>query len=436
MELPKKKKSIRYGFLLLTVTPASILLAASVFILFLNRCCPQIALLSAILAGALCLVFVLFPVLYFFVFRPLVRENMAHIEMERELQASEGRYRTLAETSPDCIKLFDVHGKLIYINPGGLHEHRLKDLEEAKRFNFIDGIIEEDRAKFAEALQKASKGILNTIEIRHTSEGADRTACLETMAPVRDANGKVTCVFGVSRDISELKELEHVKESLTQMIAHDLGNSLGIIINGLEYLQKYPDDLASQNARDAIQYGMTAAQEIQDMLSDLLDIAKMEERKLALRYSSINLPTFMESIKQGMRSQAQKNSVELIINLAEGLSEIKADEYILRRVFLNLIGNALKFSPSNSQITITAAFQDKGRNVTFGIRDQGEGIPPKYLPVIFDKFFQAHDREIRKHTGKGIGLAFCKLAVEAHHGKIWAESEPGKGSTFYFTLPT
>ncbi|MDH4330226.1 MAG: PAS domain S-box protein [Candidatus Moranbacteria bacterium] len=122
----------------------------------------------------------------------------------------EEEYRVLAESSPDCIKLIDVEGDLLYINPAGLKEHGLKSLEDAKKKNWriANDISKEDVSKFEKAFEKAKKGEINTIEIRHNDK-SNRDVCLETMAPVKDENGKVIAVFGVSRDISSIKKSEN-----------------------------------------------------------------------------------------------------------------------------------------------------------------------------------------------------------------------------------
>lgn len=137
----------------------------------------------------------------------------------KELNILEEKYKVLTETSPDCIKLFDINGNLLYINPGGLKEHGLKSLDEALKKNWqaADTLVDDDKLKFKKALKDAAKGIISTIEIRHTKKGADREACLEIIAPVKDKN-KVIAIYGVSRDITESKrivrELVKSKEDL------------------------------------------------------------------------------------------------------------------------------------------------------------------------------------------------------------------------------
>lgn len=130
-------------------------------------------------------------------------------ESYKTLEENLEKYKVLVETSPDCVKLFDTEGNVVFINKGGLEEHRLKRFEDIKTWDYIGGVVEEDREKFKTALHDAAeKGKTSTIEIRHTKEGSKREICLETISPVKDSAGKIIGIFGVSRDISKLKKLE------------------------------------------------------------------------------------------------------------------------------------------------------------------------------------------------------------------------------------
>ncbi len=144
----------------------------------------------------------------------------------RELFDNEKKYKVLTETSPDCIKLFDKNGKLIFISQGGLKEHRLKNAEDAGKWPYIESVVEQDRPKFKEALKKAILGEISTIEIRHLPAGSIREVCLETIAPVRNGDNEIIGIFGVSRDITELKRAE---EELTKLNKLMVGRELQMI---------------------------------------------------------------------------------------------------------------------------------------------------------------------------------------------------------------
>lgn len=348
-------------------------------------------------------------------------------------QEAEKRYETLAETSPDCIKLFDLKRNLFYINKGGLDEHRLKDLEEAKKWIIENGIIAEDREKFRRAFQDAVLGKTSTIEIRHTAEDSTREACLETMVPVKNAKGRVVNVFGVSRDISEIKKLEEIKDSLVHMIVHDLRNPLSIAFHGIEFLQDDIKDKLSSDGKKALSISLERLDEIKNMISNILDINKMEEGKFILNYEATDIAILINEIVNEMKILSERKKIK--VEMPVDLSMLNCDRLIIKRVISNLAVNALKFTPEGDKIEISAIEDNTGKYLVISVKDYGEGIPVEYREKVFDKFIQAHDKEARAIGGKGLGLAFCKMAVEAHGGRIWVDSEIGRGSVFSFSIP-
>ncbi len=382
---------------------------------------------------SLLLVFILFPLLYLFFFRPLTGEISQCRLLNEELENEEAKYRSLTDISPDCIKLFDRESRLLFINTGGLEEHGLTGLEAAKKYNFKNSIIEEDREKFTRAFTAALKGQISSIEIRHTREGSIREVCLETIVPVKDSGGKVTSIFGVSRDITKLKSLEKNKELLTQLIIHDLRNPLGIIINIIEYLKVDLKKITSDEQKEQLELAVFKCQEMKRMISNILDISKMEEDKLTLHYEDIALKDFLAQIVDSMNIIAKGENKKVSYRISCGVNIIRADREILGRVIINLLANAIKYGVDNSEIEIKVICA--GKEITMEVKNEGKGIPEEYRERIFDKFAQIEDDKLRQKSGKGLGLTFCKMAVEAHGGRIWVESEANKATVFYLTLP-
>ncbi|MFA5177262.1 MAG: ATP-binding protein [Candidatus Omnitrophota bacterium] len=234
---------------------------------------------------------------------------------------------------------------------------------------------------------------------------------------------------------AELGKLEKVKDSLTQMIVHDLNNPLGIILGSVELLAAQLGDKMSEEQKNDLGLTLYTINEMRDMVSNLLDISKMEEGKLLLRPEYIRLDVVLREAVDGMQILAKADGKTISIHVAAGVPKIRADKEIFKRIILNLAGNALKFTPAGSEIVIAASYDAANKEVLISVKDQGEGIPKEYLGRVFDKFIQVDPAKKAKGRGKGLGLTFCKMAVEAHAGKIWVESQAGKGSTFYFTLP-
>ncbi len=224
---------------------------------------------------------------------------------------------------------------------------------------------------------------------------------------------------------TELKELEEVKENLTQMIVHDMRSPLAGILGALELMQR-----GKGNHERHLQMAHASALEATDMAQALLDIVRLETGAMPLNRVDLDIKATAVEAIQAKKIQAQLADVHLV--LAGDSVQIKADPDILHRVLVNLIGNAIKASSQGTKVEVCTI--DAGPRITVEVRDFGHGIPKKFHGALFEKFTTAEPAQQRK-TSVGLGLAFCKLAIEAHGGEIMVESEEGKGSTFRFHLP-
>jgi signal transduction histidine kinase len=233
----------------------------------------------------------------------------------------------------------------------------------------------------------------------------------------------------------ELKALENAKDSLTQMIVHDLNNPLAVISGNVQLLETQLGDNCPENQKNCLYSTLYCIQEMKNMISNLLDIGKMEEKKMNLKYEEIDLRDVFKETIDSMKILAQQERKTISVFIPAGLADLRADKEVLKRVISNLIGNALKFTPSGSNIEVAASYEKDAGEFVISVKDHGQGIPKEYLRRVFEKFVQVDSVKVKQKTGKGLGLTFCKMAVEAHGGRIWVESELGKGSTFYFTLP-
>ena len=180
--------------------------------------------------------------------------------------------------------------------------------------------------------------------------------------------------------------------------------------------------------------GVTGAEQLLGMINDLLDISKMENGSMQLAYSN---PTPQGLIDRALQQVAELvREKELVIEqeVSARFPILTLDEDKIRRVLVNLLGNAVKFTPRGGRITVRA-MTGEDEHVLFSVVDTGEGIPQEAFGKIFEKFGQVEDRQAGRKNSTGLGLTFCKMAVEAHGGRIWVESELGKGSTFSLVVP-
>jgi signal transduction histidine kinase len=182
------------------------------------------------------------------------------------------------------------------------------------------------------------------------------------------------------------------------------------------------------------------------LVNDLRDITLAEAGGLQLHVEPLNLGELIGGLAEGMDPQATERGVRIQIQVADELPTVEADSQRIAQVVRNLLGNALRYTPSGGTITISADLPEKQGNgspslppspvwVRVTVADTGTGIPPEELPHIFDRFYRVDRSRTRASGGTGLGLAVARQLVEAHGGRIWAESQPGRGSAFSFTLP-
>lgn len=243
-----------------------------------------------------------------------------------------------------------------------------------------------------------------------------------------DEIGEVSAAFNIMAE--QLEKKEKSKRQLLADIAHELRNPLSIIQGNLEawldgVLTPVPDQIASV-------YDETVL--LSRLITDLRDLSLAEAGQLKLSQSATELGGFIFAEITSVQNRCQEKQVSISAELPTGLPLVFIDRDRIRQVLHNLIDNALRYTPAGGTIKIGASYTTPGW-VTVSVADSGGGIAPEELPYVFDHFYKADRSRHRGHGGAGIGLAMVKQLVELHGGKVWVESQKGKGSTFFFTLP-
>jgi len=220
------------------------------------------------------------------------------------------------------------------------------------------------------------------------------------------------------------------RDDMLGIVAHDLRNPLGAILLQATRMRRTggQPERRSRKPPEAIE---RAATRMDRLIQDMLDVTRMEGGRLPVKQAAVSPEQIVTDSVEAQKALAASASIDLQSNLAEELPEVWADRDRLLQVFENLIGNALKFTGAGGCITVGAA--PRGGEVLLWVADTGAGIPSEHLPHLFDRFWQGRPGERR---GAGLGLTIVKGIVEAHGGRIWAESTPARGSTFFFTIPT
>jgi signal transduction histidine kinase len=233
----------------------------------------------------------------------------------------------------------------------------------------------------------------------------------------------------------QLQELLRLREELESMVMHDLRNPLNTMILVLELLEPFKNQVRDpEHFMLLTRMGISATQTMMQLISMMLDIARMEAGKLVLNISEFNLPAMLGELAAGQQIQVMRKAIEIATQSPPGLM-VKADRDLLWRVVVNLLDNAIKFAPENSKIEIMARSMEN-QALRISVTDAGPGIPPDDRERIFEKFTQVNVAEHMARTGTGLGLTFCRMAVEALGGSIWVDDGPlGVGSCFHVQLP-
>ncbi len=269
--------------------------------------------------------------------------------------------------------------------------------------------------------------------VRYETETSPRRALQRGDTPVRDARGALVGWLIVVRDISEDRKLEDTRRQLTEMIVHDLRSPLTAILSSLKLLG---DAAAPRPSSPITQQALTVShRSVQQMLvlvNSLLDIAKLEAGELRLGLKPIDLDRLCAELLPPYVQEANEQGIILHHTVEAGLPPLMADPGLLERILINLLDNGLKFTPAGGRVELRIAAADA--QVQISVSDTGPGIAAEFRDRIFERFGQVPGSTGRRH-GTGLGLAFAKLAVEAHGGRIWVEDDPAGGSCFCLRLP-
>jgi signal transduction histidine kinase len=238
----------------------------------------------------------------------------------------------------------------------------------------------------------------------------------------------------LEESLRKQKELEKVRDDLMKMIVHDLKSPLTSVIGAMEMLIDGDFGPLTDNQRKALGDTEKRAQDLLALIEDLLEVARLEESRLALHLAPLAPSTLLNEVAREWEIRVQQERARLVLEVGRDARAVDADQALIKRVFSNLIQNAL--SHSARAVTVTLGARTDSGGTLFTVADDGVGIPPEYHDIIFRKFEQVKTPHIPRVRSSGLGLAFCKLVVEAHGGRIWVKSGPERqGSAFHFWLP-
>jgi PAS domain S-box-containing protein len=387
----------------------------------------------------------------------------------REMKKSAEELNTLhtaVEQSPSSVAIIGKDGRIAYSNPkfsevtGYSHDELI-----GKNLDLLRSEAHGDRF-FDELWKTVNSGMEWHGIIQNRHKDSRLFWASESLSPIKDAKGNIISYIAIFEDITEqmdaqqkikesyekLKELDVMKSSFTSMVSHELRTPITSIQGFLAFLLAGVAGKITPQQKEYLEIIKNNSDRLLRLINDLLDTAKMESGTFTISKKYIDINALVSACTKDLRSLLIKKSMGIFIN---GMGEkiyIKADEYRISQSLINLLNNAIKFSPYNSTITITLkqvqdarelipahAFRGQlgeGPYVLISVSDQGAGIDPDKLRKVFERYYQAENINTRTAQGTGLGLNIVKNIIELHGGAVWAESGGrGAGATFVMLLP-
>ena len=368
---------------------------------------------------------------------------------EEVLRQSEAKFRQLITSLPDSVLVIDTHGRIVYgneiamktfnysldemltCNIESLIPWRFSEHQELLRNEFISDPANrpkrEGKELFAQRKDESefpAEIMLQPVEINNNPF---------TLAIVRDITARKQAEKELIQAKEKAEESDRLKSAFLANMSHEVRTPLNSII-GFSELLTMPD-FEEEEKNEFIRHIVINGNNLLTIISDIMDISKIESGEMKIYSTQLDALKFISRIKEQFSFQAEAKNLELKLSHPDTEEEIViyADAARLNQILNNLIINAIKFTTIGS---VEIGYQPWGNMVEFYVRDTGIGIPEEYQDKIFDRFRQVEDASKRTTGGNGLGLAISKNLVELMGGKIWVESEPGKGSTIYFTIPS
>ncbi|NCO34439.1 MAG: hypothetical protein AUJ92_13365 [Armatimonadetes bacterium CG2_30_59_28] len=352
-----------------------------------------------------------------------------HARLHRAVLQERGTLDAILHSIRSGVVVTNTQGKVILVN------------HEAERFlgkseqHLLNGAVE--RAVSDPALREFFLRAIR--EERHftsevTLETIEDTVLRLDSSPVADDTGARLGQVTILSDITDWKNLDRMKTEFIATVSHELRTPLtSIKAYAATLLRSKTFDIETQSS--FLNVINDQCDRLTRLINDLLDIARLERgEKLRVEYSPVDLKSLIEKVVKSEGTFAGGQELEVTVH--ESARTLETGEQQLERVLANLVNNALKYSPGGSRVVVAARpceFDD--RSILLLVRDQGIGIPTHRQEAIFNKFYQLDSRRTRHRGGSGLGLYLVQHLVEALHGKIWVESEPGHGATFHVQLP-
>ncbi len=362
------------------------------------------------------------------------RDITTQVQLRDALRQERNRTLQLINSSVDGIAAFDETGTCTVWNPAmetltGIACDRALGQSGVELFRSLvpDSL-----------LQPLHLGTTDTVTTFDFSQPHPQTGQIRVIearySPLHNGNTTVTGGLIVLRDVTRQRELERLKREFISIISHEIRTPLSSIRGALGLVAEGILDDDPQTAKEMLGIANTNIERLVRLVNDILALNRLESGQVDLKHQWCPAVSLVQQAFSSVEALATAHQIRLEATVPDDLW-VWADPDWLVQVLVNLVNNAIKFSPPQTAIVVTANAIASEATIQFAVTDQGRGIPADKLQTIFGRFQQVDASDSRQKGGTGLGLAICRRIVQQHGGRIWAESEVGQGSTFYFTLP-
>ena len=357
------------------------------------------------------------------------------------LKQNEEYYRRLVQDANSIILRMDTNGRITFFNKFAQKFFGFEE-KEILRKSVIGTIVPVTdsagrnlKLMIDDIVRNPGKYVSN--ENENMLRSGERVWISWTNKALSDKKGSAKEILCVGNDISKIKKAEELlkqmddrKSAFVANVSHEFKNPLGTIRNSLSYILDGLSGEISEKQKPMLEMAKRNTERLIRLVTDLLDVSRIEAGKMKLKKEQIKIGSLVDEVIAANRDEISRKGLILEKEFSEDAGSVWADNDRLTEVIINLLSNAVKYTPSGGRITIRLS--GSGKEARFEISDSGPGIARKDFYKLFDKFERL---TAERQEGTGLGLSITKDIIELHKGKIWVESELGKGSKFIFTLP-
>lgn len=349
---------------------------------------------------------------------------------EEALRESEANYRMLVESSPDGIISVNNKVRIIDCNEGvcQLLGYSREELKGKDFRELLASALPDKLSAYYDQLTQ--KGLVET-EFEFLDRGGRTIPIWAKIVGAYDTNGRLSQALVYIRDIAERKKLDQLKDEFIGLVSHELRSPLTVIMGAVNTALTEGARLSREEMRQLLQDAAWETESLSHLLGNLLELSRARADRLFLSREPVNVKDIVKDVVDKIKRQSSNHSFET--DLPKALPPVHADQLRLERILHNLLENAVKYSPDGGKIRVSARLEND--HLVIGVSDEGIGISLHDQAKLFSPFERLAAQRLDRVKGIGLGLLVCRRLVEAHGGRIWVESEPGRGSTFYFTLP-